>query len=79
MNNLEIYKKTRGFSLRRIFWEFLSVILLFVLGAAGFAEGALTGVLRNFINSGINDVPTEASVSFLDSKSDKFRKLHQQA
>ena len=39
----------------------------------------LTGVLRNFINSGINDVPTEASMSFLDSKSDKFRKLHQQA
>ncbi len=37
------------------------------------------GVLRNFINSGINDVPTEASMSFLDSKSDKFRKLHQQA
>ncbi len=24
MNNLEIYKKTLGFSLRRIFWEFLS-------------------------------------------------------
>lgn len=39
----------------------------------------LTGVLRNFINSGINDIPTEASMSFLDSKSDKFRKLHQQA
>lgn len=31
MNNLEIYKKTLGFSLRRIFWEFLSVILLFGL------------------------------------------------
>ena len=28
MNNLEIYKKTLGFSLRRIFWEFLSVVLL---------------------------------------------------
>ena len=32
MNNLEIYKKTLGFSLRRIFWKFLSAVLLPGLG-----------------------------------------------
>lgn len=36
----------------------------------------LTGVLRNFIESGMNDIPTEASFSALDSKSPKFKKLH---
>ena len=39
----------------------------------------LTGVLRNFMESGMNDVPSEASLSFIDTKSDRFRKLHQQA
>lgn len=39
----------------------------------------LTGVLRNYIQSGIEDIPTEASFSMLDSKSSKFRKLHAEA
>ncbi len=38
----------------------------------------LTGVLRNYLESGMNDIPSEASFSMLDSKSDKFRKLHSQ-
>ncbi len=38
----------------------------------------LTGVLRNYINSGIKDIPTEDSFSVLDQKSEKFRKLHAQ-
>lgn len=38
----------------------------------------LTGVLRNYINSGKDDIPSEESFSMLDSKSTKFRKLHSQ-
>ena len=34
----------------------------------------LTGVLRNYIASGINDIPGESSFAELDSKSRKFRK-----
>ena len=36
----------------------------------------LVGVLRNYIQSGIEDMPTEASFAMLDSKSAKFKKLH---
>ena len=36
----------------------------------------LVGVLRNYINSGINDIPDEKSFDELDSKSKKFKKLH---
>ena len=35
----------------------------------------LVGVLRNFINSGKDDIPSEKSLAELDSKSDKFAKL----
>ena len=37
----------------------------------------LTGVLRNYLESGMDDVPTEDSFRALDSKSPKFRKLHE--
>ncbi len=37
----------------------------------------LTGVLRNYLESGMNDVPTEDSFRLLDSKSPKFKKLHE--
>jgi hypothetical protein len=37
----------------------------------------LTGVLRNYMEAGIADIPTEDSFRFLDSKSKKFRKLHE--
>jgi len=36
----------------------------------------LTGVLRNYLESGMDDVPTEESFRVLDSKSPKFQKLH---
>ena len=36
----------------------------------------LTGVLRNYMESGMNEVPSEASFGQLDSYSPKFRKLH---
>lgn len=36
----------------------------------------LVGVLRNYINSGIDDIPTEESFKELDEKSPKFKKLH---
>ena len=39
----------------------------------------LVGVLRNYMQSGINDIPMEDSFAALDSKSAKFRKLHQEA
>lgn len=38
----------------------------------------LVGVLRNYINSGINDIPTESAMKELDGKSQKFAKLHQE-
>ena len=39
----------------------------------------LVGVLRNYIQSGVDDIPTEESFAVLDGKSEKFRKLHQEA
>ena len=39
----------------------------------------LVGVLRNYIQSGIEDMPTEESFALLDSKSSKFKKLHAEA
>ena len=38
----------------------------------------LTGVLRNYLQSGMDDIPTEASFALLDSRSPKFAKLHGQ-
>ena len=36
----------------------------------------LTGVLRNYLESGMNEVPTEESFALLDGRSARFRKLH---
>ena len=36
----------------------------------------LTGVMRNFMNAGIANIPAESDFAMLDSKSSKFRKLH---
>ena len=35
----------------------------------------LVGVLRNYIQSGIEDIPTEESFAMLDEKSSKFKKF----
>lgn len=37
----------------------------------------LAGVLRNFLNSGKEDIPDETSFAMLDEKSKRFRKLHE--
>ncbi len=38
----------------------------------------LVGVLRNYLKSGMEDIPDEASFAMLDGKSDRFRKLRAQ-
>ena len=38
----------------------------------------LTGVLRNYMEAGMDDIPTEDSFRMLDSRSAKFRKLHEE-
>ena len=38
----------------------------------------LVGVLRNFIQSGIDDTPSEKAFAELDGKSAKFKKLHEE-
>ena len=38
----------------------------------------LAGVLRNYIKSGMEDIPTEESFKMLDGKSKKFADLHAQ-
>lgn len=38
----------------------------------------LTGVLRNYLESGMADVPSEAAFNMLDGKSKKFAELHAQ-
>ena len=71
MDNKQIYRKTIGFSLRRLLWDCLSLV-----HATFIKPFVLTGVLRNFIDSGKEDIPSEASFRLPDAKSPKFRKLH---
>ncbi len=52
------------------------VIVWSVIHSVFIRPFVLVGVLRNYIRSGIEDMPTEASFALLDSKSSKFRKLH---
>ena len=52
------------------------LILWGILHSAFVRQFVLVGVLRNYIESGMQDVPSEASFAMLDSKSAKFRKLH---
>lgn len=47
-----------------------------ILHSAFVRPFVLVGVLRNFLKSGIDDMPTEASFKELDAKSAKFQKLH---
>ena len=53
-----------------------AVILWSILHSAFVRPFVLVGVLRNYIQSGMQSVPSEASFAMLDSKSDRFRKLH---
>ena len=54
------------------------VIVWNIIHGAFVRPFVLTGVLKNYMESGMNDVPTETSFAMLDSKSDKFAKLHGQ-
>ena len=55
------------------------IIIWAILHSVFIRPYVLVGVLRNFVASGINDIPTEEAINDLDSKSPKFRKLHAQA
>ena len=52
------------------------LILWCILHSAFVRPFVLVGVLRNYIESGIREVPSEASFAMLDGKSAKFKKLH---
>ena len=54
------------------------VILWSIIHSAFVRPFVLTGVLRNYLESGMEDIPTEESFVMLDSKSSKFAKLHSQ-
>ena len=52
------------------------VILWGIIHSAFIRPFVLVGVLRNYIESGMQDVPGEDSFAVLDGKSAKFKKLH---
>ena len=54
------------------------LILWNIIHGAFVRPFVLTGVLRNYLQSGMDDIPTEESFALLDSKSAKFAKLHGQ-
>ena len=49
---------------------------LIIIHGAFVRPSVLTGVLRNYLESGLSDIPTEESFAMLDSKSSKFAKQH---
>ncbi len=54
----------------------VGVVIWAILHSVFIRPFVLVGVLRNYMNSGISDIPTENSFAVLDGKSRKFRKLH---
>ena len=54
----------------------IGVIMWSIIHSVFIRPYVLVGVLRNYIQSGINDIPTEEAFDALDSKSKKFKKLH---
>lgn len=52
------------------------LILWGIIHSAFVRPFVLVGVLRNYIESGMQDVPSEESFAMLDGKSAKFKKLH---
>ena len=57
----------------------IGVIFWLILHSAFIRPFVLVGVLRNFMASGVSDIPEESSFAMLDSKSKKFQKLHAEA
>ena len=63
-----------------IFCAAIAAIILWTLLHNTFVRPfVLVGVLRNYIESGISDIPDEKSFAALDAKSSKFKKLHAEA
>ncbi len=60
------------------FATLIGIIMWAIIHSVFIKPFVLVGVLRNYIDSGKNDIPSEESFKMLDSKSPKFRKLHQQ-
>ena len=54
----------------------VGVIMWSIIHSVFIRPYVLIGVLRNYIASGINDIPSEESFAALDAKSKKFKKLH---
>ena len=54
------------------------VIIWAIIHGAFVRPFVLTGVLRNYLESGMDEVPDESSFSMLDGKSKKFAELHSQ-
>ena len=52
------------------------VIIWSILHSVFIRPFVLVGVLRNYMASGISDIPEESSFAALDGKSKKFKKLH---
>ena len=57
----------------------VGVIFWLILHSVFIRPFVLVGVLRNYMASGIGDIPEESSFDALDSKSKKFQKLHAEA
>ncbi|HAG70167.1 MAG TPA: hypothetical protein DCL38_09390 [Lachnospiraceae bacterium] len=53
-----------------------AVVIWSILHSVFIRPLVLTGVLRNYLKAGIEDMPTEESFALLDEKSKQFRKLH---
>lgn len=60
------------------FAALIGIIMWAIIHSVFIKPFVLVGVLRNYIDSGKNDIPSEESFKMLDSKSPKFRKLHQE-
>lgn len=54
----------------------VGVIMWSIIHSVFIRPYVLIGVLRNYIASGIKDIPSEESFAALDAKSRKFKKLH---
>ncbi len=57
----------------------IGLIMWSILHSVFVKPFVLTGVLRNFIESGKNDIPSEESIAALESKSRRLTKLRNQA
>lgn len=53
MDNFTIYKRTLGFSLRRVFWNMMSIIILLAFSTVGFAIAEKASEDHGFIGLGL--------------------------